>query len=219
MTFAGFPEEALDFYAGLEADNSKAYWTDHKASYDGHVREPMQALLAAVAPEFGEPKLFRPYRDVRFSADKTPYKTAAAAVVRSTTRGTRYIELSAAGLYLGGGYWHLATDQVERLRAAIDDDSTGAALERVIAVLTSGGFEGVGERLKTRPRGYPADHPRIELLKYKSLAGGRRFPPDDTLHSASCLERVVTVWRAFDDLVGWLDREVGPSRLEAPGRH
>ncbi len=217
--FAGFPEEALEFYAGLEADNSKAYWSDHKAGYETFVRAPMQALLAAVAAEFGESPLFRPYRDVRFSADKTPYKTAAAAVVRSPTRGTRYVELSADGLYLGGGYWHLAGDQVERLRVAVADDRIGIALERLVDGLRAEGYEVVGERLKTRPRGYPADHPRLELLKHKSLAAGRRFAPDQTLHSAACLERVRTTWRACDELVAWLDREVGPTRLpEKPRR-
>jgi uncharacterized protein (DUF2461 family) len=84
----GFPEEALVFYEGLEADNTKAYWTDHKAVYERAVREPLDALLAELAPEFGTAKVFRPYRDVRFSKDKTPYKTAAAAVVEGTVRCT-----------------------------------------------------------------------------------------------------------------------------------
>jgi uncharacterized protein (DUF2461 family) len=68
--FAGFPEEALVFYEGLRADNTKAYWTDHKSLYDAAVRAPMQALLDELEPEFGRAKLFRPYRDVRFAKDK-----------------------------------------------------------------------------------------------------------------------------------------------------
>ena len=111
--FEGFPEQALDFYEGLEADNTKAYWSDHKAQYDACVKAPMQALLAALAPEFGPAKIFRPYRDVRFSKDKTPYKTHAAAVVEGS--GTLYVQLGADGLYVGGGFWHTASDQVQPL--------------------------------------------------------------------------------------------------------
>ena len=111
--FEGFPEQALDFYDGLEADNSKAYWTDHRQVYESAVRLPMLALLAALEGEFGSGKLFRPYRDVRFSKDKTPYKTAAGAVA-----GGCYVQLSAAGLLVGAGYWRTSTDQARRLRAA-----------------------------------------------------------------------------------------------------
>jgi len=71
-TFAGFGERATDFFAGLEADNSKAYWEDHRATYEAEVRAPMLALLAALEPEFGPGTMFRPYRDVRFSKDKSP---------------------------------------------------------------------------------------------------------------------------------------------------
>ncbi len=104
MSFEGFPEEALLFYQGLEADNTKAYWTDHRAVYDRAVKAPLEGLLADLAPEFGTAKVFRPYRDVRFSKDKTPYKTHAAAVVEGD--GSLYVQLGADGLYVGGGYWH-----------------------------------------------------------------------------------------------------------------
>ncbi len=107
--FEGFPEEALVFYEGLEADNTKAYWTDHKHVYDRAVRAPLDALLADLAPEFCPAQVFRPYRDVRFSKDRTPYKTHAAAVVE--TDGSLYVQLGAEGLYVGGGYWHTASDQ------------------------------------------------------------------------------------------------------------
>jgi len=78
MVFSGWPEEVLDFYEGLIADNSKTYWTAHKPVYDGKIHRPMAELTEELAAEFGEPKIFRPYRDVRFSADKTPYKTTLA---------------------------------------------------------------------------------------------------------------------------------------------
>src|SRR3990170_4474832 len=118
MAFKGWPAEALHFYEGLEADNSKAYWQDNKAIYDECVRAPMDGLLSELAPEFGEGKLFRPYRDIRFSADKSPYKTAIAA---SLAWGG-YVHLSAEGLFVGSGMYHMAPDQLERYRAAVDDD-------------------------------------------------------------------------------------------------
>src|SRR2546423_911256 len=81
MEFTGFPPEALDFYEGLEVHNDRAYWTEHRDTYQRRVKEPMEALLAGLEPEFGAGRLFRPYRDTRFSADKTPYKTHQGAVV------------------------------------------------------------------------------------------------------------------------------------------
>ncbi len=126
MAFRGWPAEALHFYEGLEADNSKAYWQDNKDTYDTCCRAPMDELLAELAPEFGAAKLFRPYRDVRFSADKTPYKTSIAA----SLAGGGYVHLSADGLVVGSGMYHLAADQLERYRAAVavgDDGGVGVA--------------------------------------------------------------------------------------------
>ena len=79
MAFSGWPAEALDFYEGLTADNSRSYWARHKQVYEEQVLGPMTDLVDELAPEFGEPKIFRPYRDIRFSKDKTPYKTQIAA--------------------------------------------------------------------------------------------------------------------------------------------
>ncbi|GJF06552.1 hypothetical protein PSD17_54990 [Pseudonocardia sp. D17] len=103
MTFEGFGEGAVEFYDGLLADNSKAYWTDQRAVYESDVREPMLALLAALEPEFGGPgKVFRPYRDVRFSADKTPYKTHCGGYTPPY-----YVQLSADGLMVAAGYYRM----------------------------------------------------------------------------------------------------------------
>jgi uncharacterized protein (DUF2461 family) len=103
MAFTGWPTAALEFYEGLEADNSKAYWTSRKAVYQEHVLRPMEELLEDLAPEFGGSKLFRPYRDIRFSNDKTPYKTHIGA----TVGGTGYVQFSADGMSAGTGMWHL----------------------------------------------------------------------------------------------------------------
>ena len=214
--FEGFPEEALVFYEGLRADNTKAYWTDHKAMYDAAVRAPMQALLDWLEPEFGRAKFFRPYRDVRFAKDKTPYKDHAGAVVLDDSAGALYVQLSADGLYVGGGYWHTQTDQAQRLRAAVADDLTGRQLQRILDGLD--GWTLLGDRLKRLPKPYEPDHPRADLLHSKSLAAGRAFEPAEWLHEPECGERVAQAWRAVSPLNDWLNAHVGPTHREQPAR-
>ncbi|CAO5228645.1 DUF2461 domain-containing protein [Frankia sp. AgKG'84/4] len=207
--FAGFPTAALIFYDGLEADNSKAYWTDHRDQYEKAVRGPMTALLAELEPEFGESHLFRPHRDVRFAKDKSPYKTAIGAYLT----GGGYVEVSARGLMVASGYWQTAADQVERLRAAVADDVTGPKLESVVAGLRADGYEISGNRLKTRPRGYDADHPRIDLLRHRTLTVHREFGEPPWLTEPECAQQVAGAWRRMRVLRDWLDRHVGPTRL------
>jgi len=214
VSFAGFPERALDFYEGLEADNTKAYWTDHRAVYEQDVRAPMQELLAALEPEFGPAKLFRPYRDVRFSKDKTPYKTAAAAALGDDVQGGLYVQLSAAGLMLAGGAHGMTTDQARRLRAAIAEDRPGRALTPVLAALRSEDFTIEGERLKRLPKEFAADHERVDLLTLKSLFAVRRDVAGEWLHTPEAVAEVAAAWRALAPLNAWLRQHVGPPRVE-----
>ena len=137
MTFKGWPERALDFFDGLEADNSKAYWADHREVYERDVKAPMDALLAELGPEFGETKLFRPYRDTRFSRDKSPYKTAIAARV-----GDGYVQLSADGLMAGAGWYHMTPEQLVRYRDAVVDDRTGRPLQDIVGCVGGHGSGG-----------------------------------------------------------------------------
>ena len=113
MTFKGWKVEALEFYEGLEVENTKPYWERHKDVYTDLVRAPMEALLAELEPDWGEGHVFRPYRDVRFSKDKSPYKTAIGA----TVGGTGYVQLNAAAWPPARGMWEMASDQLERFRA------------------------------------------------------------------------------------------------------
>ncbi len=209
--FSGFGEGAVEFYDGLEVDNSKAYWTDQRAVYENDVKAPMLALLSACEAEFGPGKIFRPYRDVRFSADKTPYKSHCGA-----TAGPFYVQLGADGLMAAGGYYMMAPDQVARFRVAVDDDRRGTDLQKRIAAAEADGIEIGGEQLKTRPRGVDPGHPRLELLRHKGLYGHRGWAPDDVLHEAGALERVMATWRSVRPLVEWFDDHVGPS--EQPRR-
>ena len=206
--FSGFGERLVDFYEGLEADNSKAYWTDHKQVYDEHVHGPMAAMMNELEPELGEYKIFRPYRDLRFSKDKTPYKTHCGAIA-----GGLYVQVGADGLMVARGYYGTNSDQVERLRVAVDDDRRGQDLLRRLDTLRHNGFDVGGDRLKTTPRGFDAAHPRIDLLRYKSLYGHRRWEPDDVLHTPECAERVRDARKHLQPLAEWLDDHVGPSSL------
>src|SRR5947209_6550662 len=158
MAFRGWPAEAIEFFEGLEADNSKAYWEDHRAVYEEAVKGPMAALLAELAPEFGEGKIFRPYRDVRFSRDKSPYKTSIAA----TLSGGGYVSLSSEGLGAGSGYYTLMPDQLERYRQAVVDARSGGRIAKLVDEARAMGLEvSAHDVLKTAPRGYDKDHPRI----------------------------------------------------------
>jgi len=209
MTFAGFPERALVFYEGLEADNSKTYWTDHRAMYDECIKAPMEALLAELAPEFGEAKFFRPYRDVRFAKDKTPYKTHAGAVVHGAGGGGLYVQISAAGLLLGGGAWRLETDQVQQMRRAIADDHLGPALEDELAGLRKASWKIGGNPVKTRPRGYDSEHPRLELLRFRTLSAARDYGDQPWLTSRDALSRVRRGWRRLAPLNDWIATHLG----------
>ena len=213
MAFAGWPAEALDFFDGLEADNSRSYWLAHKDVYDSQVRAPMAELLAELAKEFGPGSIFRPYRDVRFSADKTPYKTTVAASLRDG-----YVQLSANGLAAGRGLYVLAPDQLERYRRAVADDVQGAELERAVSALATKGVEVTGHgTLKTAPRGYDRDHPRIALLRHKGLVAWKQWPVEPWLGTAAAKGRVAAFLRSAAPLSGWLDANVGPSS-EPPER-
>src|SRR6266700_6934774 len=130
MAFRGWPVEALEFFDGLEADNSKIYWQANKAVYETLVRAPMEELLAELEPEWGEGRIFRPYRDVRFSADKSPYKTSMAAML-----GAGYLQRTSKGLGAGAGMWEMAPDQLERSRQAVVDDASGSALVGMVATM------------------------------------------------------------------------------------
>jgi uncharacterized protein (TIGR02453 family) len=213
MPFDGWPEEALDFYEGLEADNSKAYWTANKAVYEASVLGPMTDLVDDLAPEFGEAKIFRPYRDVRFSRDKSPYKTNIGAVV-----GDGYIQLSASGLAAGNGMYSMAPDQLDRYRQAVAADQTGAGLAAVISTVEQHKIAVHGrDVLKTAPRGYPAEHPRIELLRYKGVVAWQEWPVEHWLTTPDAKRRVAAFFVATRPLAAWLASHVGDSTAE--GRH
>jgi uncharacterized protein (TIGR02453 family) len=215
MVFRGWPAEAIEFYEGLEADNSRTYWQENKAVYEKVVRGPMDELLAELAPEFGEGRVFRPYRDVRFSKDKSPYKTSIAA----TLAKGGYIQFSADGLGAGCGMYVMAPDQLDRYRRAVADNRRGRKLVEIVAETRKRGIEVTGhDELKTAPKGYPKDHPRIDLLRCKGLISWKQWPVGAWLGTRKAKDRVVDFLRASRPLNQWLEKRVGPSELPEDAR-
>lgn len=208
--FRGWTDEALAFFDGLEVDNSKAYWEANKDRYLSAVKAPMDELVAELSAEFGPTKVFRPYRDVRFRKDKTPYKTNIAAMV-----GLGYVSFSAGGVGAGSGMYHMAADQLGRYRNAVDADSTGGEIEALVAKLRKGGHEVIAhDVLKTAPKGYAKDHPRIDLLRSKGLTIWRDWSPEPWLGTKKAKDKIIAVFRAAAPLNAWLAEHVGESTLE-----
>lgn len=213
MAFTGIPPEAFDFYARLEVDNTKSFWTANKATYDDAVREPVIALGEALA-EHGPFHAFRPYNDVRFAKNKPPYKTAQGAFGEREGGAGHYVQVSAEGLMIGAGYYAMAKDQLERFRTAIDADATGAEVACLAAAAVKAGWTvGAIDELKTAPRGYPKDHPRIDLLRRKGLMASRAWPVARWMHTRGAADRIRRSWLGVAPLCDWLDAHVGPSTL------
>jgi uncharacterized protein (TIGR02453 family) len=206
VTFSGIPIAALDFYEDLEDDNTKQFWTAHKSVYDEAVRAPLEALATALEKEFGAAKFFRPYRDVRFAKDKTPYKTHQGVWFGESAV---YVQVSAAGLMVAGGYWEISSGQVERLRRAVADDVAGAELERALAATRKAKFDIGGHQLTRVPSGYDRDHPRAELLRYKSLTAHRDFGSPAWLTTARAQTEIAKSWRDMGPMIDWLSTHVG----------
>jgi uncharacterized protein (DUF2461 family) len=205
-TFRGWKAEALEFFDGLEADNSKAYWQAHKAEYETLVRAPMEALLIELEPEWGE-GIFRPYRDVRFSKDKSPYKTFIAAEL-----GGGYVQLTANGLGAGPG----CGDGARPASSGTAKPSTPTAPARSWRRSWPPPGRPPSKRrehgaLKTAPKGYPKDHPRIELLRYKGLIAWREWPAGAWLGTRRAKDRIEDFFQNARPLNDWLRTNVGPA--------
>lgn len=203
--FRGFPREALGFFKGLEAHNERGWFLAHKETYERACREPMQDLVADLEPKRGPGKIFRINRDIRFSRDKSPYKTHIAAVV-----GGYYVHLSKAGLYVGTGIYRPDPAALARLRSAIDRDASGRKLQTIVASLRRKGYRvETHESLSAAPKGYAMDHPRIDLLRMKDMVTGRKLGAGPWLSTRKARERIEHVMRDTTPFKDWLRRHVG----------
>lgn len=207
--FTGFPIEGFEFYDALGADNTREWWRDHKGEYERYVKAPMLALLTELGAEFGTPHVFRPYRDARFSKDKTPIKDHQGGVIKVEDAIAYYVQVSATGLMVAGGWYAPEGAQVARFRTAVDG-APGAELERILSGLRRS-WTIDGRPLKTRPRGYDADHPRIDLLRFRALTASRSYGVEPWMGTRKAFTTVRDRWRAMQPLVEWLADHVGPA--------
>jgi uncharacterized protein (TIGR02453 family) len=220
--FAGMPDEGLAFLEDLEERNTKEFFQTNKGVFTEHVQAPFAALVEAAAtrlrrsvPGLGQPKVFRIYRDLRFSRDKTPYKTSMSASVPSRPGaedggpgvGTGYyVNVGPAGLYTASGLYHADRPDLERVRAAIADPDTGPELEAILAKAAGKGLEPYLDPLQRMPRAWPADHPRAGLLKARSLVLNRQHDRAPWLQTAELLDHLVADWKAMIPFNRWLER-------------
>ncbi|KUM36274.1 DUF2461 domain-containing protein [Arthrobacter sp. EpRS71] len=209
-TFEGIPTAAFRFYAELEENNNREWWLEHKAIYDAEVKKPLVDLLAELEPQFGPAKLFRPNRDVRFSQDKSPYKTAQGAFAAGQEGVGFYLQISADGLLIGGGYHSHTPAQLGRFRAAVDAPDSGLELQGIVDAAAVAGFAVEGEKLKTVPRGFDKDHPRAELLKHKSLSASVEVGQPEWLSTPAAQEQIAARWEALRPLVEWVGQHAAP---------
>ena len=205
-TFQGFSKDAIQFLAELAVNNDRSWFQPRKAEYERLLKEPLEALCAALDEEFRARKLplradpgrspFRIYRDVRFSKDKSPYKSHVAASFgwagdehdeagrshREDVHGSGgYFHLQPGEIYVGGGVWHPETSWLTAFRQGLvsDLDKFQAIVEEPTFKKTFGTIGDDGESLKRVPPGYPADHPAADLLRLKNVTFGRRLADRD----------------------------------------
>lgn len=221
--FEGFPKKGIDFLKKLKRNNSRPWFQSHKDEYEEYVKFPMQCLIATLAQkmidtapemEFNPKKsIFRIYRDVRFSKNKAPYKTniAASFSMRGkkgpTEKPGLYVGIEPGQIFVGGGLYMPAGDQLKAIRRSMVDDPA-----RFLAVVETPRFKSQigeieGEKLQKAPLGFPKDHPMIEHLKHKQFFVGKVY--DD----AVCLKPkfanvVASVFEDCMPLVRWLAKSI-----------
>jgi uncharacterized protein (TIGR02453 family) len=208
--FRGFPPEALEFLAALEANNDRDWFKANRARYDEHVVAPVRALGEDLAG-LGRPRLFRPWNDTRFHP-RPPIKEHVGLAVGYEGAGGYYVELSLDGLLVAAGLYRPAPDQLDRIRRAIDDGRTAAPLTRAIGRARKAGLTLNEPELVRAPRGYAADHPRLDLLRCKSLTVSRRHAIGPWLHRPKAGTTIRSELEAAGPLVRWVRERVGPSQ-------
>jgi uncharacterized protein (TIGR02453 family) len=204
-----WPPAALEFLRELEANNEREWFKANRARYDGDLVVPATALAAELG-HLGTPHFFRPYNDTRFHA-RPPIKEQLGVAIGYGAAGGFYVELSLDGLLVAAGLHHPSSDQLDRFRAAIDDGRRARAFERAVAAASEAGLQLSAPALKRAPRGYPPDHPRIDLLRRRELTVHCRHELEPWLHELRCTEIVRSQLEAARPLVAWLAEHVGPA--------
>ena len=189
MEFTGFPKAALTFFADIAKNNNREWFQEHKGLYREAIQQPAQAFVLALGESLkllspgieydlrmnGVGSILRIYRDIRFSKDKTPYKTHLGIIFWEGARKKMenpsfYFQMDSQGADFYYGFYQFPRDYLAAYRKAVDDRQVGSELGSILeAVTKEGKFEIGGERYKRVPRGYDNDHPRADLLRYKGL--------------------------------------------------
>ena len=204
-SFSGFPREAIEFFKDLARHNNRDWFQAHKDVYERACREPMKALVLELGSGSGASKISRANRDTRFSSDKSPYRTNITAGF-----GGCFISLSAEGLYVGAGIYKPEPAALQRFRAAIADDRSGREIHKLVTSLRRKGYRvDTHETLTSTPRGYSADHPRIDLLRMKDIFAGKSFAPEPWLSTRTAVQRIKRVITDITPLSDWIRRHVG----------
>jgi uncharacterized protein (TIGR02453 family) len=209
-SFKGFPPEAIEFLRELEENNERDWFKANRARYDEQLVAPATALGQHLA-DLGKPRLFRPWNDTRFHHGP-PIKEHVGLAIGYEGAGGFYVELSLDGLLVAAGLHRPAPDQVDRIRRAIDAGRTAAPLSKAIARGEEAGLRLNEPELVRAPRGYSADHPRLDLLRRRSLTLARRHELGPWLHRPKAGDRIRKELDAAAPLVRWLREHVGASQ-------
>lgn len=220
--FRGFADGQAKFFKRLAKNNEREWFQAHKAEFEAGWNRPMAALLAGVKQriddayphcDLEEPRIFRIYRDVRFSKDGSPYKTqlggfiAVRRAARKTTDATMalYFQAGATRSFAGAGHYMMEPEALARFRGAVADEKRGQELTRILAALAKKGFPASSyESLKRVPKGFDPDHPRADLLKAKGLIVGFPELPKGIMATPKLTAWLATRCASVVPLVEWL---------------
>lgn len=211
--FRGYPPEAIEFLRELEANNDRDWFKANRARYDEYVVGPVKALGDDLS-DLGRTHTFRPWNDTRFHA-RPPIKEHVGLAVGYEGAGGWYVEFSLDGVLIAAGLHNPAPDQVDRYRRALDAAPKAAALTKALGAARKAGLELGEPDLSRGPRGYAADHPRIDLLKRRRLVVTQRHELAAWMHKPSAGKRIRAQLDAGAPLVRWLRQHVGPSERPA----
>jgi uncharacterized protein (TIGR02453 family) len=208
-----WPPEALEFLNDLEENNDREWFKANRQRYDEYLLGPARALAERLN-HLGTPHFFRPYRDTRFHPGP-PIKENISVALGYGDSGGYYVELSLDGLFVAAGLYQPTTPQLERFRAAIADDRRARIFERAVAEAAAAGLELAEPELKRAPRGYAADHPRLDRLRLKRLTLHHRHALEPWLHESLCDQRIQAELDAARPFVEWVAATAGPPRAPA----
>ncbi len=220
--FQGFADGEGKFFKALAKNNEREWFQAHKAEFEEGWQAPMKQLLSEVRVaidraydriDLDEPRVFRIFRDVRFSKDKSPYKTQIGGLIPLKRSGKKvtdlpmalYFQVGATETFAAAGHYMMEAESLKRFRNAVADDKTGKEILKILARLDKAGFpSATHDSLKRVPKEYPPDHPRAELLKYKGLTVGFPALPKGILRTPKLTKWLADGCKKTAPFVEWL---------------